>query len=269
MVQPLEYRLEVFEGPLDLLLHLIRKNKLRIDQIPISCLLEQYLDYISKMQSADMELASEFLSMAAHLVYIKTVSLLPKPQQADKLKQDLQGRLLEYELCKQVAKRLKQRFTGNNVFIRHPQKLERNHQYTLVHASGILLKAYLDAAGKGKRSLPPSKETFSRILKQPSASVKGRIIFVLKKLYSMNKVAYNDFFPSASDRSERVATFLALLELVKAKRICFSESEQYVAMHPAAVSKRAIYQKMHAKPTCVQPVDGENDGISKSVSCCD
>ena len=73
----LSFRLEVFEGPLDLLLHLISKHKLNINDIPIMTLVEQYLAYISDMAEQDMEIAGEFLEMAARLIYIKTVSLLP------------------------------------------------------------------------------------------------------------------------------------------------------------------------------------------------
>ena len=99
----LQFRLGEFEGPLELLLFLISKHKLDIRDIEISVLLEQYLDYIGQMQSADLEVASEFLEMAARLVYIKTVSLLPKPEEGEKLKEELQGQLLEYSLCRQVA----------------------------------------------------------------------------------------------------------------------------------------------------------------------
>ena len=87
--ETISYKLEVFEGPMDLLLSLIRKNKLDIYDIPITELVEQYMDYVRKMQESDMELASEFLEMAARLVYIKTVSLLPVHDEADELKREL------------------------------------------------------------------------------------------------------------------------------------------------------------------------------------
>ena len=101
-MEQLEFKLEVFEGPLDVLLHLIAKHKLNIYDIPITALLEQYLDYIEQMKMADLEVTSDFLAMAAHLVYIKTVSLLPKHEEAETLKQELQGQLLEYQLCRCV-----------------------------------------------------------------------------------------------------------------------------------------------------------------------
>ena len=99
----LSFKLEVFEGPLDLLLHLISKHKLNINDIPIVVLLEQYMEYIDRMSEQNMEIAGEFLEMAARLVYIKTLSLLPRHEEAEELKKELQGRLIEYSLCKKAA----------------------------------------------------------------------------------------------------------------------------------------------------------------------
>ena len=88
-MEKLSYKLEMFEGPLDLLLYLITKNKLDICDIQISELLDQYMEQINAMQEADMDIASEFLEMAARLVYMKTVSLLPKHEEMEALRQEL------------------------------------------------------------------------------------------------------------------------------------------------------------------------------------
>ena len=98
------YRLDSFEGPLDLLLFLISKHKLNINDIKILLLLEQYLEYIDGIDEQDFEYAGEFLEMAARLILIKTLSLLPKHEEANEMKRELQGRLIEYSLCKQAAK---------------------------------------------------------------------------------------------------------------------------------------------------------------------
>lgn len=223
-----EFKLEVFEGPLDLLLHLIAKHKLDIHDIPISILLEQYLDHIEQMQTADLEVTSEFLAMAAHLVYIKTVSLLPKHEEAQELKKELEGQLLEYQTCKEVAERLNGQFIGYNIFVRTPQKLETDKAFSRVESPGSLLKAYLAAVGKGKRNLPPPRAAFSGIVSKRMVSVTSRIIFVLKKLYQTGVIPYQEFFTAGSDRSEMVATFLAMLELVKSKRITVSDDNTQV-----------------------------------------
>ena len=87
-MEQMSFKLEIFEGPLDLLLHLISKHKLNINDIPIVTLLDQYMEYIDKMSEQNMEIAGEFLEMAARLVYIKTVSLLPQHEEAEQLKKD-------------------------------------------------------------------------------------------------------------------------------------------------------------------------------------
>ena len=102
----ISYKLDVFEGPMDLLLSLIAKHKLNIYDIPIVELVDQYLDYVRRMQDEDMYVASEFLEMAARLVYLKTVSLLPVHEEADELKRELTGELIEYRDCKLMAEKL-------------------------------------------------------------------------------------------------------------------------------------------------------------------
>ena len=94
-MEAISYKLSEFEGPLDLLLHLISKNKLNIYDIEISVLLAQYMEHIDKMKEKNMDVASEFLEMAARLVYIKTVSLLPKHEESEELKKELSGELIE------------------------------------------------------------------------------------------------------------------------------------------------------------------------------
>lgn len=111
-MQKISFKLEVFEGPMDLLLSLISKHKLNIYDIEISSLLEQYLAYLDQCREQDLELAGEFLEMAARLIYIKTASLLPRPEEAQKEKQALQGALIEYALCKQAAQVLAQRYVA-------------------------------------------------------------------------------------------------------------------------------------------------------------
>ena len=103
-----DFKLPVFEGPLDLMLTLIQKHKLNIRDIEISVLLEQFLLYLDQMQQADIEVAGEFLEMAAHLILIKSSALLPK-HEAEQLKKELEGALIEYAMAKAVAEKLKGR----------------------------------------------------------------------------------------------------------------------------------------------------------------
>ena len=127
-MEKLSYKLETFEWPLDLLLYLITKNKLDICDIQISELLDQYMEQINAMQEADMDIASVFLEMAARLVYMKTVSLLPKHEEMEALRQELTGQLLEYQECKQVAAQLTERF-NYNIYVREPAEVEPDKSY--------------------------------------------------------------------------------------------------------------------------------------------
>ena len=128
-MEKINYKLEVFEGPLDLLLHLISKHKLNINDIPIFELVEQYVDYVRQMEESDMDVASEFIEMAARLVYIKTVSLLPVHEEAEQLKMELTGELIEYRDCKLIAKQLSERTEGFNCFERAPTVLAKDMKY--------------------------------------------------------------------------------------------------------------------------------------------
>lgn len=214
----LQYRLEAFEGPLDLLLALIAKNKLNIYDIRISELLEQYMEQINAMQEQDLDIASEFLEMASRLVYIKSVMLLPKHEEAEELKKELTGQLLEYQQCRQVAAMLGKMVTYD-LYGSSPAEIEYDMTYTRIHQREEIAQAFLSAAGRGKRRLPPPAEAFSGIVARKIVSVNARIIFVMRRLYKGAVVKYKSLFPNGSPKSELVATFLAVLELVKGKRV--------------------------------------------------
>lgn len=219
VMEKLSYKLEVFEGPMDLLLHLITKHKLNIYDIPIIELVEQYTAYIRRMKEADMEVASEFLEMAARLVYIKTVSLLPSDPQAQELKQELTGELLEYRDCKLMAQKLSEQTDGFLRFTREAEEFPIDYTYSRLHEPEELYRAYLAAAGRGRRFIPPPAEAFSGIVSHKIVSVGSRIFFILKNLIRGARRTFLDFYTSATSRSEMVATFLAMLELVKDKKI--------------------------------------------------
>ena len=108
-MEGLSFKLEIFEGPLDALLALIQKHKLNIQDIEISVLLDQFMLYLSRMAEADLEITSDFLEMAARLIMIKSAALLPR-EEAEQMKRELQGALIEYALCKTMAERLKKRY---------------------------------------------------------------------------------------------------------------------------------------------------------------
>jgi len=218
------YKFDEFEGPLDLLLQLISKHKLNIYDIKISVLLAQYMEQIELMKENNINVESEFLEMAARLLYIKTVSLLPKNEEAEKLKEELSGQLIEYQECKKVANIL---FKNLNLdFISRPSlEIETDSRYKRQHDVLELLEAYKNVIGKDNKKLPPKLEDFSKIISRKIVSVFSKVIFILKKLRKdkNKRVEYESLFPSENSKSASVATFLALLELIKNKKITISD----------------------------------------------
>ena len=225
MTDKLLYKLEIFEGPLDMLLHLISKNKLNIYDIKISVLVDQYISQIEMMKDNDMDVASEFLEMAARLVYMKTVSLLPKHEESERLRAELTGALLDYAECKEMAEKLSLLTGGFRTLVREPAKIEFDKSYKLIHKPGILLEAYYLAAGRGERKLPPPKTAFSGIVSKKIISVSSKIVFLLRNIWHGKTVAFKSLFDKKSTKSDVVATFLATLELARANRIKITEKK--------------------------------------------
>ena len=215
----ISYKTSDFEGPLDLLLSLIAKNKINIYDISIVELVDQYTEQIEIMTNADMDIASEFLEMASRLVYIKSVMLLPKYEdEAEILKQELTGQLIEYMECKQMAAKFAQMVSFDR-FVREPSPVEYDLTYNRIHRSTDIAYALESAIGRGKNKLPPPETAFSGIVSHKIISVSSRIVFVIRKLWKINRAKYHELFANSNGHSELVATFLAILELVKGKRI--------------------------------------------------
>lgn len=218
-MEKIEYKLDNFEGPLDLLLYLISKNKLNINDIQLTVLVDQYVEYIRRLQLQDMDIASEFIEMASRLIYLKTVSLLPKHEEAEQLKEEFTAELMEYEHCRKVAKLLSGMTENFDTFIKEPEKIEYDKTYLNSHDKNEILNAYIAAVGRGQRKLPPPTNVFSKIVARKIVSVSSKIVFVLKHLMRGGKNKMNNLFKNAQSRSELVATFLAVLELCKANRV--------------------------------------------------
>lgn len=221
----LSYKLESFEGPLDLLLHLIAKNKLNIYDINICELVSQYLDCINKMKEQDMDLSSDFLEMASRLVYIKSVSLLPKDNESEQLKDKLSGELIEYRTVKLLAAELAKNTDSFSKFVRRPDMPEVDQTYVLTHDSGVLSHWYLAAVGRGLRRLPPPTTAFEPLVKKPVIPVSAKIVYIMRRLFNGVKVKYKSIFSEVNSKSEAVATFLAVLELIRGGRIAMDDED--------------------------------------------
>ncbi|WP_044976686.1 ScpA family protein [Ruminococcus sp. HUN007] len=223
-MEKLSFKLEIFEGPLDLLLHLVIKHKLDINDIEISKLLEQYLLYLDQCAEHDLELAGEFLEMAARLIYIKTLALLPAPEEEEEEKKALQGALIEYALCKKAAAALAELYCGGDMFVRKQAVIKAESDYQRVHEATVLRDAFL---GMHVKKIPVRDqgpdERFRVIVKHKMYSVTTKVISILKQLYKTGTADMEGLYDGVTDRSERVATFLAVLELTKSGRIYISD----------------------------------------------
>ena len=221
-----------FEGPMDLLLHLISKHKLNILDIEISELLRQYMSFIENRSNSNLEVASEFVEMAARLVHIKTVMLLPKhEEEADELRSGLSAELMEYQFCKLAARELQMRAEEHRVFVRESAEIEADHTYALKHPADMLLNAFFGASARLVRKQPVGPAAFTGIVRKRIVSVGSKIIYLLRRFYNNYDQAFSALFSEQKDRSELVATFLALLELMKAGRVSVSPNSERVTFN--------------------------------------
>ena len=225
----LNFKLEnlEFEGPLDLMLLLIQKHKLNIQDIEITVLLEQFLLYLERMTEADIDVTAEFLDAAARLVLIKSAALLPRDE-AEKMKKELQGALIEYALCKTMAEKLKKRWIGDAVYVRQPIELEIDASYHGTHQPEEIPFAY-SAVSKRAKMKSETPRSLAPIVAKSYVTVYTGVVIVLKSLLSREKVTLAEIYKGRS-RSYRVSIFLAVLELSKAGRIVISEDGESVSL---------------------------------------
>ncbi len=224
MTEKMTFHLTAFDGPLDLLLHLIKKNKVNIYDIPISLILEQYMDVLRQAQSADMEVAGDFIAMAAQLMLIKSRMLLPKTAEEDEEDDDpraqLVEQLLEYQRIREVQPYFRAHSdAGRDILTRPPEPLERKKMF-----EGTLPPEKLSAAAQRMltrmgRKMPPPVSAFSGIVGRERVTVHTKITANLLRFRRGATLTFRSLFDDAHSRSEIVATFLAVLELSKTRRV--------------------------------------------------
>jgi len=214
-----QYKLEAFEGPMDLLLHLVSQRKVSIHDVPILALIEQYLEIMAQLRNASLEVEAEFLEMAARLVHIKSSALLPKHGNEEDPAETLRQELLDYRDCQALAEELRKIGRGFEFLARPAEPVEPDYSYTQSHKGRDLFQSYLAAIGKGKRRLPPPIEAFSGIIAHKIVSVVSRYSFLYERLRAFKRSSMRALLEESDSRSEMVATFLAVLMLVKANRI--------------------------------------------------
>lgn len=224
-MEALTFKLEDFEGPLDLLLHLISKNKMDLYNIPILALIDQYTTLINTIEADKLDAASEFIEMVARLVQMKSTLLLPRSEEAERLQQELTGQLIEYEACKRMAKKLNRLAADTYIAVRRPMEPEPDTAYRLHHEPSLLADAWNGLMGRSLRRRAPSQERFEPLVTAPFVSVGSRVVHLLRGLLRGRVRSLRQLFSRRDSRSQTVATFLAVLELVRAGRMTIGADE--------------------------------------------
>lgn len=224
--------MEDFEGPLDVIFLLLSKNKIEIQDVSITAILEQYLAYLEEMKRLDMEIASEFISMASHLMLIKTKMLLSAAEQAeaeselDLLRQGLIERRRK-EAMEQIRIAVSQLEPRNEIgrclFTKEPEPLPRQTGYRYKHTVLDLLRALDLIAERNQRQLPPSTVNFKGIVAKEPYPVTKKAGQVLRQLVLRGMERLKNLFRGSRSRSEIVATFLAILELCKTNSVSLED----------------------------------------------
>ena len=220
------FKLEVFDGPLDLLLFLISKNKVSIYDIPISLILEQYLEYIDDLKKMDLEVSSEFIEMAANLMYIKSKMLLPTLEEEEEdPREKLAQALAEYKRYKTILEPMRELNKKAGITYARPMTvMEFDKKHTRVYLPERLADAYRSARQRYEYLTTSPINNFKGIVGRQIASVKTKIITVLRALTRGRHVSFMSLFHFSKTRSDIVATFLAVLELSKNERITINDS---------------------------------------------
>jgi segregation and condensation protein A len=236
----LEVKLQVFEGPLDLLLHLIEKNKVDIYDIPIVEITEQYLDYIRQMHREDMNVMSEFLVMAATLIDIKCKMLLPKEVNEDGEEEDpraeLVEKLLEYKMYKYMSYELKDRqLDAQKIWFKNKTMPKEVTEYTPpvdyeqllgeINLSG--LREIFESVMKRKEDkIDPIRSTFGKIEKD-EVDMDAKMIYVQDYIFMQKQCSFRNLLEKQNSKMEIIVTFMVILELMKVGKISITQEKAF------------------------------------------
>ncbi len=216
------FHLAEFDGPLDLLLHLIARNKVSIYDIPIASILAQYMEILHRTQNLDLDASGDFIAMAAQLVYIKSRMLLPKPdhETAEDPRTELVEQLIEYQRMKEMTPYFREHMDlGRDRITKPPEPQETAAPLEYHHIPAELVRAAHVILERIQRRTPPPASAFRGIVGREVVPVHVQITAIHKRLVRERRLRFLSLFEHAESRSEIVATFLAVLELSKTRRI--------------------------------------------------
>ena len=226
--------LEDFTGPLDLILHLLSKNKMEIKDIQISLILDQYLAWMDQRKELDLEVASEFVTMASQLLYIKTRMLLSihDEEALSEMEQliatlEAHQRNENYLKIKAVVPALESRYqVGRDYLTKSPEAIQPDKVYRYVHDREDLLRAVTAVLARSDNKLPPPVSAFQGIGGREPYPVADKAGEIVRRLIRLGVTRFRALFQGSRSRSEVVATFLAVLELCKAHRLRLAGTQE-------------------------------------------
>ena len=228
-------KIQNFEGPLDLLFHLIEKSKMDIYDIRITEIADQYIDYLSKMEELDLEITSEFLVMASTLLLIKSKMLLPESNKAgeeqEELKDDLVSRLIEYKRYKEFTKELKDREAYFVQIFYKPHEIFKVHLVQIVNRDyprELIPALYQGICERNVRKTNIGGTSIEDLIIKEKVTIRSMIRDVLKQLVIKGKFGFSELFNSEKNTRLEIATsFMALLELAKVKRVTLEQKKSF------------------------------------------
>lgn len=232
IVKSRSQEMEDFEGPLDVICLLLSKNKIEIQDVSITAILEQYLAYLDEMKKLDMEIASEFITMASHLMLIKTKMLLSAAEQAEAENElDILRQSLMERQRKDAMEQIRTAITileprneiGRCLFTKEREPLRRDVTYRYRHEPADLLRALDSIAERNQRQLPPPTVNFKGIVGKEPYPVTRKSGEVLRRLILRGVERLKNLFQGNRSRSEIVATFLAVLELCRTRSVSLED----------------------------------------------
>lgn len=225
-------KLENFEGPLDLLCHLIDKNKMDIYDINLSEITDQYIDYINKMEKMNLEVTSEFLVMASTLLYLKSKNLLPSQVEDEKelTEEELLQRIIEYKKYKEITKKLKEMYENNNKIVcKLPEKIELPKQNVEVnYEKQKIAEIYSQIIAKNASRLNQNAKNIEKIAITDTYTVTDKVKEMFRELLHHKKFVFNNLFPNKKcSKPEIVTAFTGLLELSRKNKVLTNQEELF------------------------------------------
>ncbi len=225
-------KIENFEGPLDLLCHLIDKNKMDICDVKLNEITEQYIEYINKMEAMNLEITSEFLIMASTLIYIKSKKILPQDNEETEeiSEEELLRRIIEYKKYKEITKSLKSMYENSSIrYYKTPETIELPKQkLEREYCSEDLSKTYAELVQRNKDKQNENAKNIDKIAITDTYTVASKVKFMLKELMRKPKFVFNTLFSLQKCNKEEVITaFSGLLELSRRSKVITTQEELF------------------------------------------